>query len=69
MVSILNLLVASYIVLGSAGLIAFMRAARHTNDDWEQHPSARRWRLALMQAEQVARGDGLGNEHFRADRA
>lgn len=54
MSSILIVLLGVYVVLGSIALIAFVRAARRTNEDWEQHPAARQRDLALMQAEEQA---------------
>ncbi len=50
------LLVCLYPLLGGGGLIAFVRAARRTDEDWEQHPAVRQMELALRRAvEQDAR--------------
>jgi hypothetical protein len=51
---ILIVLLFLYTFFGSAGLAAFVSAARRTNEDWDLHPSVRRMELALLQAEQQA---------------
>jgi hypothetical protein len=49
---ILIILLCFYPLLGGSGLIAFVRAARRTNEDWERHPAVRRMELALQCAEE-----------------
>jgi hypothetical protein len=46
-------LLCLYPLLGGSGLIAFMRAARRTNEDWEQCPAARLIDLALRAEDQT----------------
>jgi hypothetical protein len=53
MSSMLIALLCLYPLLGGSSLIAFVRAARRTNQDWEQCPAARQVDLALCPEDQT----------------
>jgi hypothetical protein len=57
---ILTLLLFLYSLLGGTGLIAFLRAARRTSEDWEQHPAIQRMERALLYASNPARSEVPG---------
>jgi hypothetical protein len=49
---ILIVLLCLYPLVGWAGLIAFVHAARRTSEDWENHPAIRGMELALQRVEE-----------------
>jgi|GEM_PF-3473891 hypothetical protein len=51
MPSILILLGCCVLLFSGVGLLVFIKAARLTNDDWEQHPHTRRFERELQRAE------------------
>jgi hypothetical protein len=48
---ILIALICLYPLIGGSGLIAFIQAARHTNEDWELSPSSRQLDQTLLRTE------------------
>jgi hypothetical protein len=48
---ILIVLACLYPLIGGSGLIAFIQAARRTNEDWEQSPAARQLNQTLLRTE------------------
>jgi hypothetical protein len=48
---ILIALACLYPLIGGSGLIAFIQAARRTNEDWEQCPASRQLDQTLLRAE------------------
>jgi hypothetical protein len=48
---ILIALACLYPLVGGSGLIAFLQAARRTNEDWEQCPASRQFDQTLLRAE------------------
>ena len=53
----LTILLFLYSLLSGSGLIAFLRAARRTNEDWDQHPAIQRMERALHYSSAAARND------------
>jgi len=47
----LVLLIGLFLLISGGGLIIFVIAARRTNEDWEQHPAARRLEQELQRAD------------------
>lgn len=48
---ILVVLIGLFILISGGGIIVFIVAARRTNQDWEQRPTARRLEQELERAE------------------
>jgi hypothetical protein len=48
---ILIVLACLYPLIGGGGLIAFIQAARRTNEDWEQCPASRQLNQTLLRSE------------------
>jgi hypothetical protein len=53
----LTILLFLYSLLSGSGLIAFLRAARRTSEDWDQHPAIQRMEQALRYSSASARND------------
>jgi hypothetical protein len=47
----LVVLIGLFLLISGGGLIMFVIAARRTNEDWEQHPTARRLEQGLQRAD------------------
>jgi hypothetical protein len=63
---ILTTFVFVYTLLGGSALVAFLRAARQTSEDWEQHPAIQRMERALRYASKSARSEVPGRLPSRA---
>ena len=58
---ILIVLTCLYPLIGGSGLIAFIQAARRTNEDWDLHPATRQLDQTLLRAEvQIESKPGRG---------
>ena len=66
---VLIVLIGLFLLLSGGGLIIFVKAARRTNEDWEQHPATRRLEQELQRAETQSAPEAKQGTHSKAGQA
>ena len=66
---VLVVLIGLFLIISGAALIAFIVAARRTNQDWEQHPANRRLEQELQRAEAQSAQEAKSAAHSKVGQA